>query len=465
MGEMRPWTAIAAAALTVGLGCGTDDPTTTPTDGGSDGSTTDAQTNSDGSTSDGSTTDGGIPSSPAGAPLPAPPGNAVSVATVAALRTALQNASANATILVEDGTYTFAVDEYVYIDKPGVTLRGKSGDATKVVFDANYAQGFGQSIVNVAASDVTVADLTVRRAYDHPIHVIPAFTNPKPITGVKIYRVAIEDPGQQGIKVNPDEPGFTNTEDSGLIACSRITLTSAGRAKIRDNCYTGGIDIHAARGWTIRDNWIEGFWCPAGLSEHGIHCWKGCRDTIVERNVLANDARGIGLGLGDATQGRVYNDNPCAGVTNYGSVGGVVRNNFVVANDAALLSSAAGFDVGISLEKGCGGTNVVHNTVFSTQAPKGSSIEWRFLGTNPVVTNNLSSHAQKARDQAVATEAGNVATATAAFFVSPSNADLHLQSTASAAIDKGAAVPQGICDGDIDGASRPAARDVGADER
>ena len=154
MGKMRLWTAIAAALFTL-VACGTDD-ATTPTDAATDGAVTDSPANPDGTTTDGSTTDGGVPSSPACAPLAAPPGNAISVATVAALRTALQNAAANATILVEDGTYTFAVDEYVYIDKPGVTLRGKSGDATKVVFDANYAQGFGQSYDGSLANRETV---------------------------------------------------------------------------------------------------------------------------------------------------------------------------------------------------------------------------------------------------------------------------------------------------------------------
>jgi hypothetical protein len=460
---MRSLLARSSALFVVLAACG-DEPVTNGVDAGGDAASRFDADTVDAAPADGAAPEGGLPGA-ACAPLPAPPSNAVTVSNVATLRAALQNAAPNATILVADGTYTLGVDEYLYVAAPGVTLRGKSGDATKVIIDANYAQGLGQSILSIAASDVTVADLTLRRAYDHPIHVIPAFTNPKPISGVKIYRVHVEDPGQQGIKVNPEEPGFGNVQDGGTIACSRITLSAAGRAKIRDNCYTGGIDVHAARGWTIRDNWIEGFWCPSGLSEHAIHCWKGCRDTIVERNVMVNDARGVGLGLGDATAGRVYGDSPCPSVTNYGNVGGVVRNNFVVATDPALHASAAGFDVGIGLEKSCGGTNVVHNTVFSTQAPKGSAIEWRFAGTNPGVTNNLASHVLKARDGATATQAGNVANATAGMFVDPTQGDLHLQASATTAIDQGAPVGAGVCDGDVDGTQRPAARDVGADER
>lgn len=397
------------------------------------------------------------------APLPPAPANAVTVTTVAQLTAALQNAQPNSTILVDDGTYDFSGGNYVYIDKPGVTLRGKSGDATRVTFDANYQQGNGQSLLNIAANDVTVADLTVQRAYDHPIHVIPAFTNPTSVSGVRIYRMRIIDPGQQGVKVNGDG-AFVNTLNDGLLACSLIRLTAAGRTHVRDNCYTGGLDAHAARNWTIRDNRIEGFWCPAGLSEHAIHCWKGCRDWTVERNVIVDSARGIGFGLGDATAGRTYPDNPCPGVSNYGAVGGTIRNNFISASDAQLFASQSGFDTGIGLEKVCGNVRVLHNTVFSTQAPASSSIEWRFAGTTVTLTNNLSSHRQLQRDAAVATLAGNLTNATSATFVAPTSGDLHLR-PGVAPVNAGAAIPAGNADQDIDGQPRGAMRDVGADER
>ncbi|MCC6337304.1 MAG: right-handed parallel beta-helix repeat-containing protein [Myxococcales bacterium] len=395
--------------------------------------------------------------------LPAPTGAVVTVTTASGLIAALQGVAPNTTILLEDGTYSFASGQYVYVGARGVTVRGKSNDATKVILDANYATGFGQSIVTLAADDVTLADVTVQRAYDHPIHVQPAFSSPEPLTGVRIYRVRVIDPGQQGIKVNPDEPGFLNVIDDGLIACSAIVLTSTGRAQVRDNCYTGGVDLHAARGWTIRDNHIEGFWCPQGLSEHAIHCWKGCRDITVERNVLVNNARGVGFGLGTGTAGRSYPDNPCPGVTNAGAVGGVIRNNVVSVTDGPLQASGAGFDTGIALELACGDVQVLHNTVVSSLVPASSSIEWRFTGTTATVKNNLSSGRLLQRDGAMATQAGNISNATSALFANSSQHDLHLVPGA-AAIDQGAALPAGACDRDLDGQARLAARDVGADE-
>ena len=280
---------------------------------------------------------------------------------------------------------------------------------------------------------------------------------------MRIYRVRVIDPGQQAIKVNPDEPGFTSVLDDGLIACSTLQLTAAGRSQVRDNCYTGGIDIHAGRGWVIRDNRIEGFWCPAGLSEHAVHCWKGCRDTVVERNVLVNNARGVGFGLGTGVASRTYADSPCPGVTSAGHVGGVIRNNVIVTTDAALQSSGAGFDTGISLELACGNVQVAHNTVFSTQAPASSSIEWRFTGTTAMLLNNLTSHRLQARDGAMATLGGNSvhrdrrAVRRRAGVRPAPGARRHNHR-------RGVAVPAGVCDADLDGDARTGMRDVGADE-
>ena len=133
------------------------------------------------------------------------------------------------------------------LDTPGVSLRSASGNRDAVVLDGDYVT---TEIIQVAASNVTVADLTLREAYNHPIHVMSSAT--ADTTGALIYNVHIIDPGQQAIKINPvDSAHFP---DQGVVACSQIELTDQGRAHIRDNCYTGGVDAHQARGWVIRDN-------------------------------------------------------------------------------------------------------------------------------------------------------------------------------------------------------------------
>lgn len=388
----------------------------------------------------------------------------VDVTDVTSLLAAVNNAAPNDTIRLADGTYALN-GSYVYITKPGVTLRSKSGNREAVIIDGNYhmdpgGQGIGQILVTIAANDVTVADLTVSRAYDHPIHVDASGGD---VTGAKIYNVHVIDPGQQGIKVNGDEPSFTHFADNGTIACSRIELTDTGRPSIRDNCYTGGIDVHAARGWTVRDNEVEGFWCTTGLSEHGIHFWKGVRDVVVERNRVKDCARGIGFGLGNGTPGRAYSDNPCSGLQNAGAYDGVIRNNFVSASSAGLFSSPDGFDSGVGLELACG-TTVAHNSVASTMTPGSSAIEWRWTGGDITLTNNLATAQLKPRDGANAVSAGNQSTATLSDFADVTQGDLHLASTATAPKNAGVAASSAAAD-DIDGEARSTTTpDVGADE-
>ena len=108
-----------------------------------------------------------------------------------------------------------------------------------------------------------------------------------------------------------------------------------------------------------------------------------------------------------------------------------------MANDARLFASAAGFDTGIGLEQSCE-TNVVHNTVVSTTAPRSSSIEWRFANTTALVANNLVTHALLPRDAARAGLAGNVGNAPLSLFVDVASANLHLLPAATAAIGNGA---------------------------
>jgi hypothetical protein len=396
-------------------------------------------------------------------PLPPPSGNTIGVSSEQELWNAVNNASPGDTILIADGTYNLAAHGYfLWIDTPGVNLRSASGNREAVILDENY---LGSETVTVAASNVTIADLTIQRTRTHPIHVVS--TDGGDTLNTLIYNVHLIDPGQQAIKINPhgDKVYFP---DNGEIACSHIELTDAGRPRIWEfnrSCYTGGVDAHWAWGWSIHDNHIEGFWCDQGLSEHAIHLWTGSRETLVERNTLVDNARGVGFGLLQSGSGRTYSDDPCPGVIGYvDHYGGLIRNNFIQASRSELFASQAGFDCGICLAQACD-AKVLHNSVVSTSAPF-SSIEWRFANTSAEVTNNLLSHNLRERDGATATLAGNLENAPQTLFMDAAGGDLHLVDGAGAAIDQGAQVTAGLCEEDIDGDPRPlgAARDIGADE-
>ncbi len=396
-------------------------------------------------------------------PLPPSTGRSVAVGTEAELWNAVNTAQEGDVILLADGTYNLGQNgHYVWIDTPGVTLRSASGNREAVILDDNYD---GTEIVSIIASNVTIADLTIKRAGTHPIHVTTSDSGDTLDT--LIYNVHIIDPREQAIKINPHTAQI-NYPDYGEIACSYIELTDEGRPHVNPTaggCYTGGVDAHQARGWKIRDNVIEGFWCPNGLSEHGVHMWRGCRDTVVERNVFIDNARGVGFGLATSGDARTYADNPCpeAGGGYVDHYGGVIRNNFIFASRSELFSSSAGFDCGICLWQACHAT-VVHNSVVSTQAPF-SSVEWRFDNTYADITNNLVSHNLMDRG-GHATLAGNLDSAPLSLFVDGANGDLHLAEDASDAVDQGVSVEAGLCDDDIDGDARPIgpARDIGADE-
>ena len=334
-------------------------------------------------------------------PLPAPTGNVIDVTPAQAgnLRSIVGAAKTGDTVRLADGTYV--LPQALVFRTPGVTLRSASGNRNSVILDGQYKAG---EIISAMESNITIADMTLTRAFYHVVHVSPAAGS---TTGTLLHNLRIVDGAEQFVKVNNVGTEYT---DNGTIRCSSLELTDTGRTQVRNSCYTGGIDIHQARGWQIYANTFDGFWCDTGLSEHAIHVWTGSRDTIVDRNVVFNSVRGIGFGLESSRAGRTYPDQPCAGRPFIGHYDGVITNNFVFANDPDLFNSQYGFDTGIALEQACG-AKVLHNTVFSTRAPSSSSIEWRFPNTAAAVANNLVSHDLRARDSGVATLNGNVTSA------------------------------------------------------
>jgi hypothetical protein len=374
------------------------------------------------------------------------------------LRSIVGSAENGTTVLLHDGFYDMSDggSSQLLFDTPGVTLRSFSGNRAAVILDGGYITG---ELVSIQASDVTIADLTLQRAYYHPIHI--SGPEGSPISGVSIYNVRVIDPGEQAIKINPVVDGWV---DDGAIECSLIKLTPTGRSEIRNSCYTGGIDAHAAAGWTVRRNRIEGFWCASGLSEHGIHFWKASRDTLVEQNVIVDCARGVGFGLGSSGGTRVYPDDPYPDIDNKGHIDGVIRNNFIAANDAALFSSGSGFDTGVGLEQAAG-ARVLHNSVASSASPRSSSIEWRFASTFAEIANNLTTHVLRARDGAQANLQGNISTAGVDWFTNVAAGDLHLELPGEATVDAGTMLPAGWAERDFDHQSRDSLPDVGADER
>jgi len=376
-------------------------------------------------------------------PLPPPSGPVIekTPADAGTLRATIAGAAPGTTILLDDGFYDMSGGDATHrlvFSNPGLTLRSASGDREAVILDGGYVTG---ELVSIQASDTTIADLTLMRAYYHPIHVSGPDT---PISNVLIHNVHVIDPGEQAIKVNPIGTG---TVDDSTLECSHLELTDHGRTFIRNDCYTGGLDAHQATGWLVRRNRIEGFWCDNGLSEHGIHMWRQCVGSVIEENVILDCARGIGFGLGPGADGHL---------------GGIIRNNFVAAGDSGLFASSSGFDSGIALW-GADDAEVYHNTVASTQAPSASSIEWRYITTDVTLANNLVSDRIWDRG-GTSYLSTNLEFVLLSLFADVAAGDLHLVDPTSSPVGAGTRLASGLADVDVDGQIRDAAPDIGADE-
>jgi hypothetical protein len=393
-------------------------------------------------------------------PLPAPTGPIIDVtpADAARLGEIIRGAPPGATIRFADGTYSVTGDysRSLAVSRPGITLRGASGDPTRVVLDGRYSIG---AIVYVLASEVTVTDMTITRASDHLVHSYPGDAGAD-LTGMRLHRLRLVDSGEQFVKVNPNAARSAFV-DGGTVSCSELTMTPTGRANIERayGCYTGGIDVHSGRRWVVRSNTVTGIYCEDGeVAEHAVHFWNGARDTLVENNYIRSCSRGIGFGLVESGETRQYPDDPYPDLY-VGHYGGTIRNN-------VILAEIPQYDTGIELDQARGST-VVHNSVVETAAATGSfsSIDYRFVNTSVAIHNNLVRRIT-VRNGAAGVVGDNVEDVPPGWFVHIASGDVHLRPTASGAIDTGRTLGEGVAGRDLDGTAHDVgAPDVGADER
>jgi len=405
-------------------------------------------------TSDGTT--GGDPL-PAGCePLP-PPDDAIAVtpADAAMLDDIIASAPAGATIELADGVYDRSGIGELSITTPGLTLRSASRDPASVVLDGAMTTDV---IVRIAADDVTIADLTLRRATAHLVLVQPTDA---PILRPRLHRLVLQDSIDEQLYVayaTTPAPAFV---DDGEVACSRFEVTDAHRDAVAADCRLGGIRANATDGWHVHDNRFTGHWCRAGVLAAGtLRFVDGSRDTVVERNTLLDCQRGIGFGGEGTTEARAYADNPCTPGMYWGHIGGVIRNNTIwIGEPEAGPASDSMIYAWWTCDAG-----IFHNTVVGL-VDIFNSIEYRFDRTTVRVANNLATHVIMARDGGTAQLVDtNVQTAELGLFVDPILADLHLRATADAAIDRGAPLSADAVADDFEGDPRDELPDLGADE-
>ena len=375
-----------------------------------------------------------------------------------AIQEALDAASEGETILLEDGVYDLDTHTLT-LRRAGVTLRSASGDPSSVTLDANLGSTVA---VAIEASDVTLAEISILDPFFEVIVVAPHNDDDQHLTGVSIYRVHVVDPGRSGISVQADVSAQWFADD-GEIACSRVELTPEGRDRFPSTCLVGGIQISRARGWVLRDNHLEDLWCDAAAAAPAIAALAGSRDTLIERNLIEDCATGLQIGQSEASTARAHKDVHCNEEVLVQHVGGILRNNLIVATSTSLHLSDTGFDVGLALVGTCD-VAVIHTTIFSTEDPLRSAIWLEGASTTGVIANTLSSHGLIRRDDAPLEVDHILEDADAGLFVYPPGGDLHLSPGAVRGVDEGSAAYLDLCPRDIDGQDRGDAPDLGADE-
>jgi len=341
------------------------------------------------------------------------------------------NAGGDNTILVEDGTYN--LDNMLWVDGNGVTVRSSSGNRDAVIIRGEGMDGSVSHIFNVAGSDFTVSDLTIGWVANHAIQIHGNENAHRPL----IQNLHIVDTYEQMIKVSYT-PSSANSSDNGIVE-NCLFEYSAG---IGPQYYIGGVDAHQAKNWIVRKNTFKDISSPSvEVAEFAIHFWSDSEDTLVECNTIINCDRGIGFGLGDR-----------------GHIRGIIRNNMIYHNASGTYA-----DVGISIES-ASDTQVYNNTIYLEQDYP-NAIEYRFSGTTgALIVNNLTNKEIAQRDGASATVSHNVTDAQASWFINPSAGDLHLSTQPPTVIDQGQSVTGLTSDFDEDPRPQGEGIDIGADE-
>ncbi len=384
-----------------------------------------------------------------------PPGaeySIINVSSAQALANACWNLGSNQVIVIAPGTYNLAgvnfpngVDGRLTVGRFGaapishIQIRGATGNPADVVIEGagmlNTLVPFGFQIFT--ASDVLIADLSMRNVYYHAV----AVQGDQGAHDVRLYHLRLSDAGQQIVK------GVAGSDDV-LIEYSELFLSNGAvnhpEGSPPGSCYTNAIDGVNADRWIIRDNFIHDIRCQdQSLAGPAILLWQGSVDTLVERNTILKSSRGVALGLVSATD----------------HFNGIVRNNFI------RMDPAAGYVVDVPIYTTSPNARLLNNSALTADRYP-NAIEVRYAGaTGVLVANNLIDAAIQPRNGAVPTLSNNLGGAQSTWFADVADGDLHLTPAASAAI--GHATASADAADDFDTQLRPTGAnlsDIGADQ-
>ena len=372
---------------------------------------------------------------------------------------ALSNLGTGDELALNPGTYN--LDRVVALNLQGVSIYGTSGNRDDVILvggGMNVNGGVREGIT-IGADNVSVSALTLKDFFHNALHLRAE----NDISGATISNVKTWNIGQRHVKGSWDG-NVNHTLDNTLIEKMYMLQTEPRQDNDPSGGdYIGGMDIMSTNNIIIRDCVAEGIRGFTGEGNASIFLWQGHNNFLIERNVIIDTNKGIGIGLcywaGNNISGGWHGD------------GGMIRNNFILRGDGY-----GGNNIGMEL---CHvkNTQVVNNTIYSPDADYFRTLSlWdstSYPNTNLEIVNNLirggcwyNTDASPAVDATVAGMGnlvdGDGTVVLPEWFVDVAAGNLHLTELAAAAIDAAAILP--AVPYDIDGGTRGSLFDFGADE-
>ena len=382
---------------------------------------------------------------PKAPPLPAPREHVIKAGTVDEIRAALKDVKPGGTILIADGHYMM---HHLEISVENVTVRSASGKRDKVIIDGNRGKGntYAGELVRLTRDGITVADLTIQNAKWN------GFKLYNKVSGARIYNCVIHNVWQRGVKqgLRPEVDGKRQYNHSNRVQYCLFyndrpkqwgddPADDKGTTRFGGN-YIGGMDVMAAKGWTVSDNVFVNIKGRSKSGRGAIFMWVGGEDCVVERNIIINCDRAICIGNPSGS-----NTDRIRHATRF-----TVRNNFV--------TNCPGNAIEFDWTRDC---RFVHNSVHSTD---GRLLVIYAANDGLEVRNNILNGRRPSlvRTTGKITIEDNLHKLAADRFVDAARGNLRLKETATAAIDK--AKPLKDVPQDIDCHPRGARPDLGADE-
>ena len=270
----------------------------------------------------------------------------------------------NVTVLIEDGTYE--MPKGLWLIGKQLTYKSKSGNRDKVILKGNFK---ASHIFWVTNDNVTIQDISIGEVNNHAIQI----HSEKDADFLTVKNVRFFDVKEQMLKGSASKEAIFS--DYCVVENCLFEFTQ-GQAY---QYYTGGIDVHKGKNWTVRNNVFKNIQFPKGkLTEGAIHFWNESSGTWIQNNKIYNCDRGIMLGLDNSKH---YD--------------GVIEDNEIQVTR----------DVGIYL---CNATNtlVKNNKVVNTSKYP-NAIEYRFKTDGTVIEKNITNAKITSRNGAKAVVRNN----------------------------------------------------------